>query len=172
VACCVDMSQVLYIQPLNNTFVELYQTAANVYNSTSMVERNSGFDLFCDAADATGAGDFTVLVSQGCRAIAVDAETGEIRAFWLAPRSSISRGPWRLGNSMGLIDTTYRGVLKAALSNLSLPVRPVFHATYDHARLCQLVAADLRPWADVRVVATLPVVETARGEGGFGSTGR
>jgi dUTP pyrophosphatase len=166
------MSQILYIQPLNNTFAELYQTAANVYNSTSMNERNSGFDLFCDATDVGFAGDFTVLVSQGCRAMAVDAGTGELRAFWLAPRSSISRGPWRLGNSMGLIDATYRGILKAALSNLSLPVRPVFHATYDHARLCQVAAADLRPWSEVRVVAALPVGETARGEGGFGSTGR
>ena len=166
------MPQILYIQPVNNTFVELYQTAANVYNSTPVGERNSGFDLFCDAGDIGFAGDFTVLVSQGCRAMAVDAETGELRAFWLAPRSSISRGPWRLGNSMGLIDSTYRGVLKAALSNLSLPIRPVFHATYDHVRLCQLAAADLRPWSEVRVVAGLPVGETSRGEGGFGSTGR
>lgn len=166
------MPQILYIQPTNNTFAALYQAAAEAYNRTPVGERNSGFDLFCDAADVGFAGDFTVLVSQGCRALAVDTETGEVRAFWLAPRSSISRGPWRLGNSMGLIDATYRGVLKAALSNLSLPVRPVFHATYDQARLCQAAAADLRPWWEVRVVSELPGGDTARGEGGFGSTGQ
>jgi len=166
------MPQILFLQPTNNTFAALYQEAAEAYNKTPLQERNSGFDLYCDAGDIGFAGDFTVLVSQGCRAVAVDTETGEIRAFWLAPRSSISRGPWRLGNSMGLLDATYRGIIKAALSNLSLPVRPVFHATYDQSRLCQLVAADLRPWLEVRIVTELPGGETTRGEGGFGSTGR
>lgn len=166
------MPQILYIQPTTNTFAELYQAAAEAYNATPRAKRNSGFDLFCDASDTGPLGDHAVLVSQGCRAIAMDTETGGTRAFWLAPRSSISRGPWRLANSLGLIDATYRGVIKAGLSHMTLWVRPVFHTTYDQARLCQLVTADLWPWLEVRVVTELPVGDTARGEGGFGSTGR
>lgn len=166
------MPQVLYIQPTTNVFAELYQAAAEAYNATPQAERNSGFDLFCDASDTSPLGDHSVLVSQGCRVVAIDTETGEARAFWLAPRSSISRGPWRLANSLGLIDAPYRGVIKAGLSHMTLLIRPVFHAMYDQVRLCQLVAADLRPWLEVRVVTEIPVGETARGEGGFGSTGR
>lgn len=166
------MPQILYIQPTNDEFAELYRNSAEAYNATTMAERNSGFDVFCDAADTAGLGDHAVLVSQGCRAIAVDTETGEGHAFWLAPRSSISRTPWRLANSLGLIDATYRGVIKAGFSHVTQLEGPVFHSVFHGQRLCQLTAADLRPWLEVLVVSDLPVRETARGEGGFGSTGQ
>lgn len=166
------MPQILYIHPTNDAFAELYRNSADVYNSTNISDRNSGFDLFCDASAAEPLGDHATLVSQGCRAVAIDAETGDARAFWLAPRSSISRTPWRLTNSMGLIDSTYRGVIKAAFSHVTHLERPVFHTTFHQNRLCQLAAANLRPWQMVQVVAELPGSETTRGERGFGSTGR
>lgn len=166
------MPQILYIQPTNDAFAELYHNAAAAYNSSPLPVRNSGFDLFCDTTDVAAFGDNTVLVGQGCRAVAIDTETKEGRAFWLAPRSSIGRTPWRLANSLGLIDAPYRGVIRAGLSNVGLPVRPVFDNSLHGQRLCQLAAADLRPWAEVCVVAELPVGKTPRGEGGFGSTGR
>ena len=167
------MPQILYIQPTTNAFAELYQAAADAYNETPMAERNSGFDLFSDASDTGPLSDFAIVVSQGCRAVAIDTETGETRAFWLAPRSSISRTPWRMANSLGLIDAPYRGIIAAGLThNMAHLVPPVFYSTFNRARLCQLVAADLRPWLEVRVVSELPVGETARGERGFGSTGR
>lgn len=166
------MPQILYINPTTDAFAELYRNSADAYNATPLAERNSGFDLFCDASDSVGLGDYAVLVSQGCRAVATDTESGESRAFWLAPRSSISRTPWRLGNSLGLIDATYRGTIKAGLSNLTMTVNPIFHESFHGQRLCQLAAADLQPWSLVQVVSELPVGRTARGEGGFGSTGR
>jgi dUTP pyrophosphatase len=166
------MPQILYIQPVNDRFAESYHTFADLYNGVPLAIRNSGFDLFCDITDVSALGENAVLVGQGCRAVAIDTETGEGRAFWLAPRSSIGRTPWRLANSMGLIDAPYRGVIRAGLSNVGLPVRPVFDNSLNGQRLCQLVAADLRPWSQVRVVAELPVEDTPRGEGGFGSTGR
>ncbi len=162
----------LLIQPTNDDFAEIYRIAAEAYNTTPPEERNSGFDLFCDGGDVTPLGDYAILVSQGCRAVAVDPTTQETCAFWLAPRSSISRTPWRLANSLGLMDANYRGVVKAALSNLTLPIRPVFSPELNRQRLCQLTTPDLRPWTAVHVVAELPVPGTLRGEGGFGSTGR
>lgn len=160
------MSYRLFIQPLEHMSV-IYQRAADEYNRTPLTERNSGFDLYMNANDITVLNQRTVLVGQGCRAVAVDTN-GQPCAFWLAPRSSISKTPWRLANSLGLIDATYRGTIKAALDRPSELVDP---KEWDMQRLTQLTSATLVPWADVIVVDELPVGGTLRGEGGFGSTG-
>lgn len=178
----------LYIAPTHDAFAALYRTAADAWNRTPVAERNSGFDLYCDttdrnrvfrgvfAADApTWSGETLVadayvdthLVGQGCRALAVGPD-GTPRAFWLAPRSSIAKTEWRLANSLGLIDATYRGCIKAALWSVTGAAGSELP---DQTRLCQLVAADLQPWSKVIVVDELPGPATLRGEGGFGSTG-
>jgi dUTP pyrophosphatase len=155
----------LYICP-EPAFRELYMNAAEAYNRTPFHERNSGFDLFCNPTDEDlNFSEHAVLVGQGCKAMATDLTRG--LAFWLAPRSSISRTPFRLANSLGLIDATYRGTIKAAFNRIQnngpLP---------EHGqRLCQLAVADLTPWSRIEIVDELPGDSTARGEGGFGSTG-
>jgi dUTP pyrophosphatase len=71
-----------------------------------------------------------------------------------------------MGNSLGVIDRSYRGTLKAPVVRISEPAKG-FMAGERHF---QVMAPDLG-WIDtVRIVDSLP--ETARGEGGFGSTGR
>lgn len=157
----------LYIEPTSDVFAELYRSAADSYNSMPLAERNSGFDLFCDPSviDDTYS-EHCLLIEQGCRAAAFDAR-GNRRAFWLAPRSSISRTPFTLANSLGLIDAGYRGVIKAALRTNGASE----YRIDPHVRLTQLATPDLMPWGAVHVVDKLPDSETARGEGGFGSTG-
>lgn len=153
----------LYIEPTNGDFANLYRDAADAYNAVPLNERDSGFDLFVDRASTKALRPSTVLVGQGCRAMATDAQ-GRGRAYWLTPRSSISKSGYRLANSMGLIDSGYRGVLMAALDDdgtvESLP-----------DRIVQLASPSLLPWGRVVVVDKLPSASTARGEGGFGSTG-
>lgn len=160
------MTHRLFICPTNAVFADLYKKAADTYNRTAPEERSSGFDLFSDCADQNPSySSYATLVGQGCSALAIGPHgpTG----FWLAPRSSISKTPYRLANSLGLIDPTYRGVIKAAFNGqISIPV------SEDQVRLCQLVAGDLLPWLDVIVVDELPGPATLRGIGGFGSTGR
>lgn len=157
----------LFIAPTTPEFEALYRAAADAYNQTPYAERNSGFDLFTDFhRGRRDEHSDTYFMPQGCRALAVTAE-GVPRAYWLAPRSSISKTVWRLANSMGLIDATYRGVVTAALDS-----RTGSYEQSQNLRLCQLAAADLTPWAEVIVVAELPGPATLRGEGGFGSTGR
>jgi dUTPase len=155
----------LYICP-EPEFREVYINAADAFNRTPYNQRNSGFDLFCNTTDADFEySQYAVLIGQGCKAVA--EEEGQNVAYWLTPRSSISRTPFRLANSLGLIDATYRGTIKAA-----------FHRTQNNEplpthgqRLCQLAAGDLVPWSQVIVVDELPGPATARGAGGFGSTG-
>jgi dUTP pyrophosphatase len=91
--------------------------------------------------------------------------TSDGAGFFLLPRSSISKTPLRLANSVGLIDPTYRGTLMAALENTSSGDITIHAGT----RLMQVCVPSLMPfrveWADY-----LPA--TARGAGGFGSTGK
>lgn len=159
----------LFIAPTTPEFDTLYRDAADAYNRTPYSERNSGFDLFSDFYEARIlSNNGTRLVPQGCRALAVTMD-GTPRAYWLAPRSSISKTQWRLANSMGLIDATYRGVVTAALDSRN-PVTLLDE--HQRTRLCQLAAPDLLPWAEVIIVAELPGPTTLRGEGAFGSTGK
>ena len=83
---------------------------------------------------------------------------------FLIPRSSISKTPLRMANSIGLIDAGYRGELIAFCDNIS---EEPYTVKAGH-RLFQLVAIDGSP-LELEIVDELS--ETSRGEGGFGSTG-
>lgn len=92
-------------------------------------------------------------------------ETYEPRGFWLLPRSSISKTPLRMANSIGLIDSDYRGNLIAAIENTG----DVEYTAPKGARLVQVAQADLKPFR-IDWLST-PHSPTMRGSGGFGSTG-
>jgi len=89
----------------------------------------------------------------------------EPSAFELFPRSSISKTPLRLSNSIGLIDMDYRGELMAYVDNIS----ENDYVVESQTKLFQLVNPLRIPWSSVKEVDSLD--ETERGEGGFGSTG-
>jgi len=157
----------LFISPTSDSFRKLYEEAALLYNNTPVDQRSSGFDLYCDGENIdTSFSNYAELVAQGCRILAV-TDSGDPRAYWLSPRSSISKTPFRLANSLGLMDATYRGVVKAALTSPNSLTPISIHGQ----RLVQVVQADLMPWDSVTVVDVLPGQMTLRGEGGFGSTG-
>jgi dUTP pyrophosphatase len=146
-------------------FHDLYVNAAYDYNTTPYESRDSGFDLFCDPQDVNKTySEYSTLIGQGCTAVALD-DKSVFRAYWLTARSSISKTPWTLANSMGLIDATYRGTLKAALRYTKKT------AITERQRLVQLAQPDLLPWSSVIIVDKLPGPDTARGASGFGSTG-
>ena len=89
-------------------------------------------------------------------------------AFYLYPRSSTgSKTPLRLANSVGIIDSGYRGDIMAVFDNIS--PQP-FHVE-SNTRLVQICVPTLEPII-VTVVDTLEELgKTQRGSGGFGSTG-
>lgn len=85
--------------------------------------------------------------------------------FWLVPRSSIYKSGLMMANSVGTIDKSYRGELKA----------PVWSMTGNSdvmrgSRLFQIVAPDMGWIRNVMMVESMP--DTMRGAGGFGSTGQ
>jgi dUTP pyrophosphatase len=68
-------------------------------------------------------------------------------------------------NAPGTIDEDYRGELQVLLVNLG----PADYAVQPGERIAQLVVA---PVTRVRVEEVAALDDTARGDGGFGSTGR
>jgi dUTP pyrophosphatase len=157
------MGYTLYICPTEE-MKETYSTAAAAYLSKPYTERDAGFDVFSASdktVDETGA-----MLGMGCSAAFWDGERGMFRAYWLLPRSSISKTPLRMKNSVGLIDAGYRGELLAAVDT-----RVYKYTCTKGTRLFQLSSPDLLPWDDIRIVDSIPGGPTLRGAGGFGSTG-
>lgn len=84
----------------------------------------------------------------------------------LRPRSGLAiKQGTTLVNSPGTIDSDYRGEVMAGLINLGSEVVRISHGD----RICQMVGATVAPsW--IHLVSELD--DTARGEGGFGHTGK
>lgn len=100
--------------------------------------------------------------------------------FYLYPRSSISKTRMRLANSVGIIDSGYRGDIIAAVDTIGLfgstDIWNIWKETLSpikkYDRYFQICSPDLSPFL-VRIVETEAELgaPTARGTGGFGSTG-
>jgi dUTP pyrophosphatase len=129
------------------------------YKGKNDTNGNSGFDLYLPEDTVFPAGEVT-FVDFG---IAAKTEGGS--GFWVLPRSSLSKTPLRLANSIGLIDPSYRGNLIGAFDNTSNTDYTVEKGT----RLLQMCLPILMPFT-VEWVDKLD--DTSRGTGGFGSTGK
>ena len=100
--------------------------------------------------------------------------------YYMYPRSSLSKTPLRLANSVGIIDAGYRGHLTGMFDVVNIEnsdsdsnnVEADFWGKkFD--RYVQICAPGLVPFL-VEIVNTNEELggETTRGDGGFGSTGR
>jgi dUTP pyrophosphatase len=122
---------------------------------------DAGLDLWACEAAHLGPGE-RWSVGTG---IAIEVPDGH--AGLVLPRSGLAREHGiALVNSPGLIDAGYRGEVRVLLLNTD-PAETFRIAVGD--RIAQLVIA---PIATVEVVEADELTETARGEGGFGSSGR
>ena len=96
--------------------------------------------------------------------------------YYLYPRSSIVKTPLRIANSVGIIDSGYRGELAAVVDkhDASNDWKTVLKRECKKLdRLFQICAPDLAPFQVELVERETDLsAETERGGGGFGSTGR
>ena len=106
--------------------------------------------------------------------------------YYMYPRSSLSKTQLRLANSVGIIDSGYRGHLTGMFDvvNIDRNIDNNFNNNFNHNfeadfwgrkfdRYVQICAPGLVPIL-VQVVDSMEELggETVRGGGGFGSTGR
>lgn len=121
---------------------------------------DAGVDLAANEDVTVGPGE-RALVGTG---LAVAIPPGH--AGLVLPRSGLaSRRGLTLANSPGLVDAGYRGEVTVALVNLD-PRREV--EVRRGNRIAQLLVV---PYAEAEPVEVGELPESARGEGGFGSTG-
>ena len=96
--------------------------------------------------------------------------------YYLYPRSSISKTALRLANSVGIIDSGYRGDLIGMFDCIYARQGAVCECDFDcvipqYDRLLQICAPALTPIIAELVSAECDLsVPTSRGDGGFGST--
>ena len=142
----------LLIKPLNDIAREYYLNHGHFHKG------DAGLDLYVLQDDTFKAGE-TKKIKLG-----ISCENQDGKGYFLFPRSSISKTPLRMANSIGLIDAGYRGEIMAVCDNIK---------DYDFSikkgdRLFQLVSSDL---SDIEFTIVDELSDTTRGTGGFGSTG-
>ena len=129
---------------------------------------DSGIDLVAvENIDVEPFGVSTINFKIKCQML--NTENNNFMPYYLYPRSSISKTPLMMANSVGIIDSGYRGNIMAKVRNI--PFNSSDNSNYKiekGTRLFQICAPDLSP-LKVRLVNELST--TSRGEGGFGSTG-
>jgi dUTP pyrophosphatase len=123
------------------------------------VSTDSGFDLFI--------AENMVVPAHSMRMIDLKVRCEPLfkGGYYLYPRSSISKTPLRLANSVGIIDNGYRGTLKCAVDNNS----DIDFIVKKGERYFQVCHPSLMP-LKINIVESIDM-KTERGEGGFGSTG-
>ena len=167
-----DRYMLLQIKPTAEMY-NAYVNAAEAHN-TKMLEDphpDAGVDLFTTEEIECFRGKTNKVNLHVTCAARMICESGKTypTGFYTYPRSSTgSKTPLRLANSVGIIDSGYRGELMAFFDyaesyNISQYIVPKF------TKLIQVCAPSLVP-IYVEVVTSLGET-TTRGEGGFGSTG-
>ena len=126
-------------------------------NHTTFHEGDCGIDLFCPDTITVNPGETETIHFK----ISCEANSG----YFLVPRSSISKTPLRMANSIGIIDKGYRGELMAKVDNIKKDAFTIEAGT----RLFQIVSPVMLP-INFKLVDQLS--DTTRGSGGFGSTGK
>ena len=143
----------LFIKPHNDIAREFYRNHGHFHDG------DAGLDLYVLENIHYEPGE-TKAIKLG---ISCEPEDGI--AYYLFPRSSISKTPLRMANSIGLIDGGYRGEIMAVCDN----IKSEAYTVEKGQRLFQLVAMDSSP-IQYELVEELEMM-TTRGAGGFGSTG-
>jgi dUTP pyrophosphatase len=85
------------------------------------------------------------------------------------PRSSIRKTRLQLSNSVGVIDSGYRGELQATFNKITTTIENQKNDYKVGDRVCQIM---IIPHPPIEFDEVDELSDTERGEGGFGSTGK
>lgn len=135
------------------------QKVMNVESPTRAHATDAGLDLYVPKGQGCivrcGA---VYTIDLGIRVAIPDGHYGQ-----LTLRSSAGAKGLSMPNGVGVIDAGYRGNIKVAVTALTEPT-----VIADGERICQLI---ILPQPPVDVEAGIVEDDTARGKGGFGSSG-
>ena len=152
----------LYIKPLSENAKKIY---SDKMPDLKGYEGDAGFDMIIDdfevkKPEALGGKEVVALK------FGVAAEFSDGTGYYLVPRSSVYKTPFRMANSIGIIDKGYRGQLIANCDTVVENWAELFEP--KGKSFFQIIRPDLEPFV-VELVEELS--DTERGARGFGSTG-
>ena len=190
----------IFVDSQDADLLRLYETARDKHNALFFTKKEKECDKFYDAgfdlhtpggAPITGesttsaivvpptasgiagiAGGIAVNMHVKCSMKMFTTHNGTYNVgYYLYPRSSTgTKTPLRLSNSVGIIDSGYRGNITAVFDNISgMPF-----TIEKYQRLVQICPPNLSFPFMVTLVENVGELsgETLRGSGGFGSTGK
>jgi len=132
---------------------------------------DSGFDLLVPNEHTFDISTSSSFIDMNVKAEMLYYDTNSNKltnsAYYIYPRSSISKTPLMLSNHTGIIDSGYRGSLICAFRMLSTDSK---YTVEKYTRLAQICHPSLCP-IYVKFITKEELSNTERGTGGFGSTG-
>ena len=158
-------------------FVPLEQTTLREFYRIRIEQHNSNmYELFADSGFDLGLPrDYIFSKTVGNKvplnvhASMWQTDTNLPQAYYLYPRSSISKTPMRLSNSVGIIDKGYRGPITAMVDIVDSTVQNYSVSVLE--RYFQICHPSLNFFKVIMVNSKEELGITERNEGGFGSTG-
>lgn len=176
--------------PNYQELVKMYKEKVEAHNSKVRDSKyaDSGFDLlipFDYSEHENGYTEnrisnvtFRALLGVKCSMSRIDSTIPLLVpcGYYLYPRSSIVKTPFRLSNSVGIIDSGYRGEIMAVVDNIDSANNDMKACIRKYmtpmTRMFQICSPTLEPFL-VEIVDTEEALgsSTERGNGGFGSTG-
>ena len=164
-------SMKLLLKPLNDEIKSMYHDDVTIESNNHRMDRgDAGFDLYFPG-DVTINAKETKMIDLKIQCEGLSDNDDRNVCYYLYPRSSISKTPLRLANSVGIIDSGYRGSLIGAFR--CLPFSTTGGATnytvIANTRLLQICHPTLCP-IYVTIVNANDLSSSVRGDGGFGST--
>lgn len=127
---------------------------------------DAGLDLTAISKTFERQKDGTRIITYGT-GLAIEIPKGYVGLIF--PRSSISRTALSLTNSVGVIDSGYRGEIMAKF-RIDSEARAVAGSAYNEGdRIMQMI---IIPYPTVTLVESDELSLTDRGESGFGSSGK
>ena len=142
--------------------VKIKKLSPNVVIPTYAKDGDAGMDLIATSIVS----DTLDQITYG---LGISLEIPEGFVGLVFPRSSIRKTNLQLSNSVGVIDSGYRGELQATFNKIQGVTEGVRERYLIGDRVCQIM---IIPHPPIQFEEVEELTNTERGEGGFGSTGK
>lgn len=156
-------SEVLgFLELIDKMKVRIKKLNDNAVMPTKAHATDAGFDLYCTSTEVNW-GTRKLTCHTG---LAFEIPDGYVGLIF--PRSSVSNKPLMMANSVGVIDSGYRGEVTAKFNITGM--NEIYANNYQVGdKIAQMI---IIPYPEIEFEETDSLSESDRGTGGYGTTGR
>lgn len=134
----------------------------NAVMPTKAHATDAGFDLYCTSREI----DWEKRQLVCHTGLAFEIPDGHVGLIF--PRSSVSNKPLMMANSVGVIDSGYRGEVTAKFNITGM--NEIYANNYQVGdKIAQMI---IIPYPEISFIESDELSDSERGSGGYGSTGR